>query len=448
MASSSTSSELSVPVIFHTHTPYPLPSQKFFIPASWKRYQLSQLVNKALALARPIPFDFLIDGEILRGSLGELGANTEETLQIEYIESVMPPQKMSSLPHEDWVSSISCKVPGYFVTASYDGHLRTFDYSQNKLNDVALHAAPITSACIVPQRIAGSPVVATASHDLTAHLTSLPSLGPDSENADAPSSRTLASLHLHTAPLSSVSSNSAGTHILTTSWDGLIGVWDTTIPQKDEVPLDAIHNTTGERNRKRRKVADSAGEEAKPRRKAPTAVMKSHTARVSKAVWAPSGPVAYSCGFDSTVRSWDVEMGVCTNTINASEKPFLDLALTADGHTALTASTDRFVTIYDLRSQGDATALSASSGSLPHPSTPSCVCVGPSGSQQVVTGAYDGVARIWDFRSTKSALASLKTWDGSGQKVLGVDWDTARGIIGIGGEGGMEVWKVGNTAAA
>ena len=25
----------------------------------------------------------------------------------------MPPQKMSSLPHEDWVSSVSCQLPGY-----------------------------------------------------------------------------------------------------------------------------------------------------------------------------------------------------------------------------------------------------------------------------------------------------------------------------------------------
>jgi ribosome biogenesis protein YTM1 len=63
--------DVSVPVIFTTKTPYPLPSQKFMIPTTWKRYQLSQLVNKALALDRPIPFDFLVQGEILRTSLGQ-----------------------------------------------------------------------------------------------------------------------------------------------------------------------------------------------------------------------------------------------------------------------------------------------------------------------------------------------------------------------------------------
>lgn len=44
------------------------------IPASWRRYQLSQLINKALGLPKPVPFDFLVRGEVLRGSLGEWGA--------------------------------------------------------------------------------------------------------------------------------------------------------------------------------------------------------------------------------------------------------------------------------------------------------------------------------------------------------------------------------------
>ena len=70
MASTS-SSEPTHPVVFTTQTPYPLPSQKFMIPTTWKRYQLSQLVNKALSLPKPIPFEFLVRGEILRGTLAE-----------------------------------------------------------------------------------------------------------------------------------------------------------------------------------------------------------------------------------------------------------------------------------------------------------------------------------------------------------------------------------------
>jgi ribosome biogenesis protein YTM1 len=70
MASSSTT-EPSIPVVFTTKTAYALPAQKFMIPTGWRRFQLSQLVNKALALAAPVPFDFLVAGELLRASLGD-----------------------------------------------------------------------------------------------------------------------------------------------------------------------------------------------------------------------------------------------------------------------------------------------------------------------------------------------------------------------------------------
>lgn len=46
------------------------------------------------------------------GHTGDSGETQEETLEIEYIESVMPPTKLAALPHEEWVSSISCSIPG------------------------------------------------------------------------------------------------------------------------------------------------------------------------------------------------------------------------------------------------------------------------------------------------------------------------------------------------
>ncbi|TFY57360.1 hypothetical protein EVJ58_g7071 [Rhodofomes roseus] len=245
----STSAETSHPVVFTTQTAYPLPSQKFMIPTSWKRYQLSQLVNKALSLPKPLPFDFLVRGEILRGTLAEWcaekGIGEEETLEIEYFESVMPPQKMSTLPHEDWVSSVSCQLPGYLFTASYDGTIRTFDYSQKLLHSAAIHTAPTTSICLVPSSSSSKHFIASASHDLTARLTTL-SLPSDSSKPVE--SQTVTSLHLHTAPLASISANASGSHLLTASWDGLIGVWDTSIPASDEVPADE----PAERKKRRR----------------------------------------------------------------------------------------------------------------------------------------------------------------------------------------------------
>src|ERR1700735_1944729 len=75
-ASSSTATQPSIPVAFSTKTMYQLPSQRFMVPASWRRFQLSQLINAALTLPRVVPFDFLIRGVLLRGILSE-AANGE-----------------------------------------------------------------------------------------------------------------------------------------------------------------------------------------------------------------------------------------------------------------------------------------------------------------------------------------------------------------------------------
>jgi len=89
--------------------------------------------------------------------------------------------------------------------------------------------------------------------------------------------------------------------------------------------------------------------------------------------------------------------------------------------------------LYDLRSDNSL----VTSSSFLHPATPSCVSLSKS-DNQVVTGAYDGIVRVWDLRSTKSAMTSFRVWES--QKVLDVDWKN--GIIGIAGEGGVEIWKV------
>lgn len=212
------------------------------------------------------------------------------------------------------------------MTSSYDGSIRVFSYAQSLLLTWPLHTAPITSISLIPSVSPSKTtrLVATASHDLTAQISEI-SLPLNQNDMDiAPSTKTLASLHLHTAPLSAIHSNSTGSRLLTSSWDGLIGLWDTTIPDSDEIPLTQIqapgYGESGDRKKRRKVDKDADGETpgkgAKGVRKAPSAVLKSHTARVSDVQFGRGNEgKAVSCGFDSTLREWDVENGVCTNTI-------------------------------------------------------------------------------------------------------------------------------------
>jgi ribosome biogenesis protein YTM1 len=180
-----------------------------------------------------------------------------------------------------------------------------FDRAQALLHTAPLHAAPVTSFTIVPSLPVSSDedlLVVTASHDRTAQISRVLLDG-----TQATTSTPLATLHLHDSPIADVASTRDGKHILTAGWDGLIGLWSTSIPETDEVPLDAV---AGPERKKRRKVQD--GDSVKT--KAPSMVLRSHTARVS-AVKSSEGGDAVSCGFDSTIRTWDIERGLCAHTI-------------------------------------------------------------------------------------------------------------------------------------
>lgn len=113
----------------------------------------------------------------------------------------------------------------------------------------------------------------------------------------------------------------------------------------------------------------------------------------------------------------------------------LDLSLTNDENTLLAASTDRTVSIFDLRGSDFCSTV----GTLMHPAMPSClVCPRTSTAPQVMVGSYDGVARLWDLRSVRSAIASFRVWEG--MKILDVDW--AGDTLCVGGEGGVDIWRI------
>ena len=144
---------------------------------------------------------------------------------------------------------------------SYDSTVKVYDSSQRLVHTIGGHTGPVTSARWITPNLAaysgGAKKLVTGSHDGTAMIVEIPSSeGPINE----PSPTRLASLHLHSGPISSVVANQAGTHILTAGWDALLGVFSTEVPEEDEVPEDASLLP----RKKRRKVAEK---DNRPKRK-------------------------------------------------------------------------------------------------------------------------------------------------------------------------------------
>jgi ribosome biogenesis protein len=127
-----------------------------------RRYQLSTLVNRLLETSKPVPLEFLINGQYLRTSLDDFltsnGISSETTLSVEYVKALVPPVYAASYQHDDWVSSVdvlsnsskpatwaknTTNVESKILSGSYDGAIRVWNMSNEVVATGSAHQAPV-----------------------------------------------------------------------------------------------------------------------------------------------------------------------------------------------------------------------------------------------------------------------------------------------------------------
>merc|ERR1719335_1083577 len=123
--------EGQVEVIFQTklQEEFRVPEDPVVVPAQLARYGLSELVNHMLEKEKPVPLDFLVDGQFLRTSLAKYmeaaQVTAEQSLAVEYVLAMPQPESNEVDTNEDWISGVVA-VDGEVITASYDGTLRFY----------------------------------------------------------------------------------------------------------------------------------------------------------------------------------------------------------------------------------------------------------------------------------------------------------------------------------
>lgn len=435
-----------------------------FVPISLKRFGLSEIINHLLGNyktdsdeeeRKPIPFNFLINGELLRTSIEDYlvrnGLSSEAFLTIEYTRAILPPSFQASFNNEDWISSIdsinktssavldsqlSINEPK-ILSGSYDGVVRTYNMSGKVEKQYVGHSAPVKSVqWISPTRIV------SCGNDRQVRLWKTAYEGivdqnEEGEEDEIEDGKTLAILEGHKAPVVNLAVNQKAKRILSAGYDNAIGFWSTNYKEmtKIEVP-EYDSNVVSTSSKKRRKMAL---QDSTIRRRSPLSFLQGHTEPVEGVIFdAHDATVGYSVSQDHTIKTWDLVTSRCVDTrttgfslLSVLKLPYVNLI--ASGSSA------RHINLHDPRVSATSEVINAKL--VGHTNFVVGLSASPHNVNMFASSSHDGTVKVWDVRADKS-LYTITREDGSTKKkIFDVTWDNEIGIISGGEDKKIQINK-------
>ncbi|ESQ41531.1 hypothetical protein EUTSA_v10013619mg [Eutrema salsugineum] len=401
-------------------SPFEAPVRPVVIPSNVTRLGLSTIVNSLLTLENTEPFDFLIDGELIRMSLGEFllakGISAERTLEIEYIRAVTPRKEENPSLHDDWVSAVDGSSPRFILTGCCDGLGRLWSSSGSCTHVLEGHSGAISSVAFVNSNGAETVTVATASKDRTLRLFKVDT----AESVDSTTRvRAYKILRGHKASVQSVVAQKSGDMVCSSSWDSTISLWHTNDSASE-----------GESFAVKKRKGNNQAEEFQSEGEAETTFV-GHTQCVSSVVW-PEHDVIYSASWDHSVRRWDVPTGkdslnlFCGKALNTLDVGGEGSALVAAG------GSDPILRVWDPRKPGTSAPVFQFSS---HSSWISACKWHKSSWFHLLSASYDGKIMLWDLR-TAWPLSIIDTHK---DKVLSADWWKGESVVSGGADSNLRI---------
>ena len=356
--------ETQITCKFVTRLPeeYRISPTPFAVPGKLTRYGLSEVINHLLALDPPKPFDFLVDGELVRTSLEKLllrkGISAESTLDVEYIPAVGPPSPEATGAHEDWVSAVDGGWAPAVATGCYDGAARLYLPSGKLACELTAGdgSAPITAVTLLPPEEGASGCVLVAGgHDGVVRSWSV------SEKFKQTAAPRL--FVGHAGAVSAVAAAPGGEFFASAGHDRTVRVWRREGGVEEPPTAGETLEKPSRSSSKRRKAADGAAARGggKPSCLEPPPepteamtplgaelVLEGHGDVVTCVSW-ESATMAWTGGFDHALKCWDADEGRLAQSFDAPRAVASVAARAGGGRVAWCGGGDRSVHAWDPR---------------------------------------------------------------------------------------------------
>ncbi|KAI9729008.1 MAG: ribosome biogenesis protein ytm1 [Chrysothrix sp. TS-e1954] len=471
------------------HTPTNSPTTGF------KRRELSSLVNTLLTSATPIPFEFLINGQLLSTPLSSFltdhGLDSESLLEIEYIRALLPPTPQASFEHDDWVGGADVLSPtspaaaapdaaplqpGHerILSGSFDGSLRVWDTSARVLavskgaGASDAHGNRRLGDGAHPQIFAAkwlSPTLVVAG-GMSCYLRVMRYAETASTDAATPTASLVPALNLHghTMPVRALDVHAGSQTLLSGSDDRTACLWSTD-PTSPTLPPAPVTTTPASKRLKASPHHPTAG---------PLTTLTSHTDSITSLTFHPHDrTAAYTSSLDTSLKTWDLTTSRAIHTQTPSmHTPLLALRPLPDLNLLATAAARRILLLDPRIAAGKAvSARCAPSGMFV-----SGIAATRGERFRFASSSFDGTVRVWDVRNVRGPLSGgenagggqgeaegeamtgggagaggtikplfrvgrqRKTNEGEG-KVLGVVWDESLGLVSWGQDRAVQIDK-------
>lgn len=364
---------------------------------------MSQVVNHLLGYSNPVPFDFLIGGTFLRTTLRKFlernNLTEEPIIELEYVLALGTPETTNSFQHEDWVSAVdkyqNTKDFQMIATGAYDSIIRFWKFNDATSPAFSLQGHTAAIQCIVSRKAGSELFLVSASHDHT--------LKSWKVNPAKKSGKCVHTMVGHTGSVLScdVSEGDKSSGLVASgSWDSTIKLWTLKEESEKEEPATKKRKTENEEGTRFKKAAIT---------------LLGHKQPVSAVAWTSKDTLA-SGSWDFSVRYWDVESSINTETKN-SNKAVQSLSYSPLSQLTITSHVDNVIRLWDKRTDYTETCQAF----ISHSTWVSQVAFHPTNPNIFLSASYDMTLKIWDIRST-TPLHTVTTEQGHQQKILTAGW--------------------------